>query len=256
MSDVVIGGTVNYGQVAGILMLESLAPRAPGDPGHAETFPFPVRYGVVRGLTLQDLVDVRRERTGLLVAAARALEAEGVSFVAADCGLFAPFQRAVADALRIPFLGSPLSLLPFIGGFLPAGRKIGLITGHTGLLADAHLEAAGADRRRLVIAGMEDCREFQEVVLRRGPVLHLEAMRRGALDAGRALKAAGEPLGAVVLECTNLVSFRADIQELLRLPVFDAVSLIELFADGFRLRRYASRFVSYERPLPEETGAN
>jgi hypothetical protein len=42
------GGTANYGQVAGILMLDSTIPRIPGDPGHAETFDFPVRYGVIQ----------------------------------------------------------------------------------------------------------------------------------------------------------------------------------------------------------------
>lgn len=164
MSDILRGGRVTYGQLAGILMLESPTPRAPADPGHAETFPFPVRYGVVRGFPFQDQGEVRRERVDLLVEAAREPEREGVCFVAADCELFAPFQREVADALSVPFLGSSLSLVPFLQGFLPSRLKIGVITGDTRLLKDAHLEAAAADRRRLVLAGMEDCPEFQEVI--------------------------------------------------------------------------------------------
>ncbi len=54
-----------------------------------------------------------------------------------------------------------------------------------------------------------------------------------------------------MLECTNLVAFRSDIQELLGVPVYDAVSLIEFFADGFRLRRFVS---NYRPPQGGERG--
>jgi len=88
MNGKVFGGTTNYGQVAGILMFDSQMPRIPGDPGHAETFPFPVRYGVIRDFPFQDLVDRRRDHLDLVIRAAQDLEREGVNFVAADCGLF------------------------------------------------------------------------------------------------------------------------------------------------------------------------
>ncbi len=43
MDRFVFGGNINYGQIAGILMLDSTIPRLAGDPGHAETFSFAVR---------------------------------------------------------------------------------------------------------------------------------------------------------------------------------------------------------------------
>jgi hypothetical protein len=65
MSRFIFGGTANYGQVAGILMLDSTIPRTPGDPGHAQTFDFPVRYGVIRDFPFEDLItfrsDIQRE---------------------------------------------------------------------------------------------------------------------------------------------------------------------------------------------------
>jgi len=242
MGEQVRGGYASYGQVAGILMTESTIPRVPGDPGHAETFPFPVRYGVVRGFPFDDLVACRKDHVGLVVEAARALQDEGVRFVAGDCGLFSLFQADVAARLEIPFLGSPLSLVPLIASFLPPSRKIGLITGDTRILGDEHLRAAGADRSRLVVRGMEESREFQRVVIERGETLDVEAMRRGVVDAARGL--AGEPLGAVVLECTNLVTFRRDVQQLLGVPVYDMVSLVEFFAEGYRLRTFTSRYLA------------
>jgi hypothetical protein len=249
MPDFIFGGNTTYGQVAGILMLDSVIPRIPGDPGHAETFGFPVRYGVVRGFPFQDLVDLRTDRVALVVQAALELEREGVNFVAADCGLFSVFQREVSAALSVPFLGSPLNLLPLIAGILPARRKIGLITGDTRILKDAHLAAAGADPERLVIRGMENCREFRDVVIGRGLRLDPDAMRAGVLTAVEDLFRSGESVGAVVLECTNLVSFRADIQNQFNLPVFDMVSLIEFVAGGYRLREFGSRFVFRRKDL-------
>ena len=43
------GGRATYGQVLGILMLDTHFPRLHGDVGNATTGPFPVRYKVVRG---------------------------------------------------------------------------------------------------------------------------------------------------------------------------------------------------------------
>jgi len=247
MSRFIFGGTTNYGQVAGILMLDSTIPRIPGDPGHAETFNFPVRYGIVRDFPFEDLVEVRKDHIDQIIKAAIGLQTEGVNFVAADCGLFSPFQRDVADALGIPFIGSALNVIPLIAGFLPGYQKIGLITGDTRLLRSPHLEAAGADPDRLVIRGMENSEEFKQVVINRGQKLDIEAMQAGVLTAAEDLFRSGEIIGAVVLECTNLITFRSDIQQQFNVPVFDLVSLMEFFADGYRFRDFTSRYISQDR---------
>lgn len=43
----------------------------------------------------------------------------------------------------------------------------------------------------------------------------------------KAASLTGKNIGAVVLECTNLISYRVDIQKLLNIAVFDLVSMIE-----------------------------
>lgn len=245
MNSKVFGGTTNYGQVAGILMLDSQMPRIPGDPGHAETFPFPVRYGVIRNFPFQDLVDRRKDHLDLVIQAALDLEKEGVNFVAADCGLFSFFQRDISESLTVPFLGSSLNLIPLIAGFLPFKQKIGVLTGDTRLIGSEHLRAAGADPEKILIRGMEYSEEFRRVVLERGRELDVDRMRADTLKAARGLM--NPLLGAVVLECTNLVTFRRDVQELLRVPVFDAVSLIEFFAGGYRLREFESSHIFTNR---------
>ncbi|MCY3876652.1 MAG: aspartate/glutamate racemase family protein, partial [Rhodobacteraceae bacterium] len=60
------GGKAVYGAPIGILMLDARFPRIPGDMGNARTWPFPVRYKVVRGASPDHVV--RRSAEGLLPA--------------------------------------------------------------------------------------------------------------------------------------------------------------------------------------------
>jgi len=243
MVTIVQGGKTTYGNVAGILMTESTIPRIPGDPGHAETFDFPVRYAVIRDFPFEDLIDIRRDHLERVIEAALALQREGVHFIVADCGLFSVFQREIADRLDIPFLGSSLSLLPLIASLLPSHLKTGLITGDTRLLKEPHLTSVGADPGSLVIRGLDNCGEFQKVVVNRGMELNVDTMRDCVLEAAADLFSSGEPVGAILLECTNLTSFRFDLQTKFQVPVFDIVSLIEFFAGGYLLKPFASRFI-------------
>ena len=237
----VYGGRTNYGQLVGILMTDSTIPRVPGDPGHAETFPFPVRYGVLKGFPFEDLIEIRKEKIDILIDASKALEKEGVRFIAADCGLFSPFQRDIADRLSVPFIGSALDLVPFISRFMPASAKIGIITGDSAILKEGHLKAAGADPAMVIISGMENSGEFQRVVIGRELEMNIEAMRTGVVQAAEELK--GKSVGAVILECTNLITYRLDVQKCLGVPVFDVVSLIEFFAAGYRLKAFLPAYI-------------
>jgi len=244
----VSGGFVTYGKVAGIIMLESGIPRIPGDPGHAQTFPFPVAYAVARGLPFLDLVDGKFDYVEAAISAASALEMEGVSFIAADCGLFSLYQERISRKLSVPFIGSSLSLVPLLAGFLPPAFSVGILTGHAGMLRDIHLRPAGVDPSRTVIAGMEDSREFRKVVIERGNELDEDAMRADTVDAARSLAAKaeqdGRKLGAVVIECTNLITFRKEIQDATRTPTYDLVSLIEMYASGYGRRNFTEGYFS------------
>ncbi|THB77124.1 MAG: hypothetical protein D3926_16160 [Desulfobacteraceae bacterium] len=237
----VTGGLTSYGHVAGILMSDSTIPRIPGDPGHAETFSFPVIYHTLEGFPFEDLVEIRKDHLDVLLAGAKFLEDKGVRFAAADCGLFGPFTRDVTQHLSIPFIGTALDLVPLLQHHLPARQKTGIITGDTRILKPAHLDASGIDPDSVVISGMENSDAFRQVVMERGNILDVSHMRSGVIQAAEALK--DQNIGAVVLECTNLISFKTDIQGCLRLPVFDLTSLIEFYAAGFMRQAFTSRFI-------------
>ena len=243
MAEQIFGGNTTYGQLAGILMTDSVIPRIPGDPGHAETLPFPVRYGIIKGFPFEDLIHIKKDNLHIVIDTVKTLEKEGVNFIAADCGLFAPFQQDIVNHLSIPFIGSALDLIPLLSRFLPPDKKIGVITGDTRILKEAHLKCSGADISRLVITGMEKSSEFKSVVLERGNVLNKEAMRQGAINAAKPLVKIKNSIGAVILECSNLATFRSDIQKLLKVPVYDIVSLIEFFSSGYRIKKFDSDYI-------------
>lgn len=241
MKDKVSGGLAAYGHLVGILMSDSTIPRIPGDPGHGATFSFPVIHGVLTGFPFEDLVDIKKDHIHILIHQAKALEKKGVSLVATDCGLFAPFHEELKAHLKVPFMGSALDMVPLLQRFLPSSRHIGIITGHTGILKSDHLTASGIDPATVAIAGMENSLEFNRVVMEQHSILDVENMRKGVVEA--ALSLSHQNLGAIVLECTNLISYRIDIQKALRVPVFDLVTLIEFFVSGLRLQNFGSQFI-------------
>jgi len=241
MTEKITGGLTSYGHMAGILMSDSTIPRIPGDPGHAETFPFPVIYEVLEKFPFQDLVDISKAHIDILITCAKALENRGVRLVAADCGLFGPFQEDLKKHLQVPFIGSAVDLVPLLQRHLPRGRKVGILTGDTRIFKPAHLTASGVAPGSVVITGMENSEEFNRVVIQRSRTLNPDKMRQGVLEAADAF--IGQEVEAVVLECTNLISFRSNLQERLRKPVYDLVTLIEFYISGFMNRVFASRFV-------------
>ena len=45
-----------YGQAIGVLVVDNPFPRIPGDIANATTYPFPVRFKVVKGIFVKDMV--------------------------------------------------------------------------------------------------------------------------------------------------------------------------------------------------------
>ena len=226
-----------------MIVLESPAPRIAGDLGHAGTFGFPVRYGVPRGFPFADLVAGDPSHLGLVMDTIHGLEAAGVRFVVADCGFFSVFHREISAAVSVPFLSSSLLLIPLIERTLPVGVRVGVLTGHSALLHQRHLEPVGADLDRLAVAGMEPEPEFSRVVLGGDQQLRPACMRADTVRAAERLCREHPDVGAIVLECTNLITYRSDVQRATGLPVYDALSLVDLTASGFRFRAFGQEYL-------------
>ena len=233
------GGFNQYGFTVGILMLDTRFPRIPGDMGNAATFPFPVRYHRVGGAA-PDLV-VRRGAEGLLpdfVEGARALEREGVGAITTNCGFLVKYQRDLAAAVAVPVFTSSLLLVPLVHRMLPAGRRVGLMTVNAASLGPEHLAGAGiGPDLPLAVAGMEGEKEFTRVLLDDELELDVDLAREEHVRVARRLVAEHPDIGAIVLECTNMPPYTADIQRETRRPVFDITSLVRMAHDALAAGR-------------------
>ena len=228
------GGFNQYGFTVGILMLDTRVPRIPGDMGNASTFPFPVRYHRVPGAS-PDLV-VRRGAEGLLDAfaqGARALEREGAGAITTNCGFLVKFQRELAATVSVPVFTSSLLLVPLVHRMLGPGRRVGIMTVDSTSLTPAHLEGAAIPPDLpLAVAGLEGEKEFTRVLLGDELELDVDAARQEHVRVARRLAGEHPDVGAIVLECTNMPPYAADIQRATGLPVFDIVSLVTLAHGG------------------------
>ncbi len=233
------GGRAIYGAPLGILMLEARFPRIPGDMGNAGTWPFPVLYKVVRGASPERVVV--GGAAGLLpdfIAAGRELVSLGAEAITTNCGFLSIFQRDLAQALAVPVATSAMMQVPWVQATLPPGQCVGIVTVNSAGITPAHLEGAGV-AADTPIEGCENGREFFRVLIRaESEDMDVDAARADVVGAAVALRARAKNLGAVVLECTNMPPYAADVQAALGLPVYDIYSMITWFQAGLRPRRF------------------
>ena len=92
----------------------------------------------------------------------------------------------------------------------------------------------------LVVVVLEGGIDVEQLpVLGRGAVaLDTAAARRDNVEAALRLQARQSDLGAIVLECTNMVPYAADIRAATGLPVFSIESFVTWFQSGLTPRRY------------------
>ena len=223
------GGKNIYGFSIGILMLESRFPRIPGDMGNATTWNFPVLYKVVKNAS-PDAV-VRKGDRNLLesfISAAKELEKEGVRAITTNCGFLAMFHNEMASAVNVPVFTSSLMQVPLVYAMLKPTQKVGIITINSKTLSQKHLGAVGVDKVPHVIVGTEDEEEFTRAILDNEMELDIEKSRADLVKVADRLVSDNPDVGAIVLECTNMMPYAAAIQERVGMPVFDIYTLVQM----------------------------
>ncbi|MER5424791.1 aspartate/glutamate racemase family protein [Streptosporangium roseum] len=240
------GAEVGRDVVIGVLCLDTSFTKIPGHIRNRTTFDFPVAYKVVEGATAERVVSQADPRLlEPFVRAARELEAQGVAAITGACGFLVIFQKQLADAVGVPLYSSSLIQLPAVHRMLRSDQKVGLLVAKKRSLTRRHLEAIGGEHVPVCVAGMEEQPEFREVMLEG---------RRAELDAGRLesevlsqaeqLARDNPDMGALVIECTDLVPFAHAIQARIGVPVFDIVTLTEMVYRTLTRRPFGGRGVA------------
>jgi hypothetical protein len=227
------GGTTLYGLAVGILVMDTRFPRPPGDVGNATTWPFPVRYRIVKGAEPRRVIGGETDPTLLepFAAGARELEAEGVRAITTTCGFLSIFQRELAAAVRVPVLSSSLLQVPLAARVIRPDQKVAILTG--GVLTERHFAGAGWSPRDLpvVVSVLPSDSQFVKVYYSKvpepaAPDADTDVLAREILDLATRTMASHPDVGAFVLECTNFVPYGQAIRRTLRLPVFDVYTLV------------------------------
>jgi len=233
------GGKTVYGASVGILMLETQFPRIPGDIGNALSWPFPVQFRVVKGATPDNVVRGNPvARLDDFIAAGRALVEMGCDGIATNCGFLAVLQAELSQALGVPVATSALMQAPMIAATLPPGQHVSILTISQETLRAEHLRAAGVPDGTPVM-GTDGGQEFTRAVLGDAPEIDFEACRTDLLRSAAQLVAEHPETGAILLECTNMVPYAADIRRHVGRPVYSIHSFVNWFQSGLMPRRFS-----------------
>ncbi|MCG8490280.1 MAG: aspartate/glutamate racemase family protein [Sneathiellales bacterium] len=232
-----------YGASVGILMLEARFPRIPGDMGNGQTWPFPVQYKVVKQASPDTVV--RNGATGLLesfIKAGQELIDQGVDGITTNCGFLALMQDELQQALPVPVATSSLMQVPMVEALLPKGKKAGILTISSSTLTDEHLKAANVPLDT-PIQGTDAGKEFTRAILDNEEFLDVELAREDNVRFARELVQKNPDVGAIILECTNMVPYAADIRAATGLPVFSIYSFVTWFQSGLTPRSFNTPFL-------------
>lgn len=217
----------------GILMLDTQFPRILGDVGHAGSWPFPVRYAVVPGATPEAIVcDDIEPFVQAFIDKGRELVADGCTGIATTCGFLALIRPRLAAALGVPVAASALEQAGIIAASLPLGQRVGILTISAASLSPAHMQAAGVPENSPV-EGLEGS-SFARTILGNRLELDVPKARQDMVAATVRLVEAHPDVGAILLECTNMVPYAPDIAAVTGRPVHSIHSYLMWFHAGLQ----------------------
>lgn len=232
------GGKTVFGATLGILMLESRFPRIPGDMGNALTWPFPVQYRVVKNASPEHVVlGDPRDLTAHFIDAGHELVAAGCDGITTNCGFLALIQDDLRRALGVPVASSSLMQAAPVQAMLPHDKRVGILTISAATLGPAHLDAALVPSNTAV-GGVDPDGEFARGILGDAIEIDFSACRREVIEAARRLTSDAPDLGAIVLECTNMVPYADDVRRLTGLPVYSSYTLATWFQASLMPRQF------------------
>ena len=242
---IVEGGKQYYGEAIGIALFDGRRyPILPGDVANASTYDYPVRLKVIEGLfdtpTPWDKTRAVPADIQKIIDAVKSLEDDGVRAVVTACGFFSVVQEVLADAVHIPVFTSPLMMVPQIVRMIRSDRSVCIITASERLLVSDYLTAVGiASDMPVHIVGMEASTEFYATHMGgTRTILDVDLQRRELVEIAKNAVIQFPDIGALLLECSQLPTFAADIQDTVNLPVFDYIGFIDMIYSSVVQRRY------------------
>ena len=216
------------GYSVGILFLdECWYPTLPGNVANLTTYDFPVQFKIVPGCTQERIHAGDPTLVDSVIATAKQFEAEGAKAIVGACGFFGNFQKQVADAVDIPVFLSSIVQLPWIKTGIKEGQKVGILTADINGLNPNLFKSCGIEGYEdyTVIKDLGKLPEFSAIIESRGR-FNNQIVREEVVTAAVEMVKENPEIGAILLECSDLPPYAADIQRAVGLPVFDFITMI------------------------------
>lgn len=215
-------------------------PLIPGNVVNAYTYDFPVRMMPVVGLKNERIFAADPTiKDDIIAVAKHMVEAEGVRAICSACGFFGNYHKEVAAAVDVPVAMSSLVQIPWIRTLLKPDQKIAVLTASGKSMNEKLLRSCGVeDQSNLVFKGMEDTKEFSAVVSMT-PEFDNEIARQEVVEGALELVRENDNVGAILLECSDMPPYAADIQAATQLPVFDFITLIKWMHSAVMQKPYS-----------------
>lgn len=209
----------------GVIMLDTRFPRVYGDIGNPDTFPGPVVYERVEHAAVSDIVaggSLSDAMSAAFCDAARRLQRRGATVIGTSCGLLGPMQHALQAAVSCPVLSSTLLLLPLLRAAY--GPPIGVLTFDADCLE--RIDPGLTMDDGVVLQGLPKGGELYTTILLNRTSLDVRRARKDAVQTALTLTASAPDITALVLECTNLSPYKAELKRTTGLAVFDLVDAL------------------------------
>lgn len=235
-----VGSTPISGVAIGIITIDFDYVKMPGNVANATTFNFPVVYEVVT-FEIEDLFEGKPELLPMVIEAARNLEKKGVRAIVGACGYFNHFQEEIKNAVNIPVYLSSVLQLPIIKMGLKAEQKIAVLVADGNGANRSFFAKAKANIDDCIVKEIGSLESFAPIRYIK-PYLDHEKLGQDLADIAEQLVREHPEIGAILLECSDLPPYAAQIQSRVGLPVFDFITLINWLQHSLVQRPYYGFF--------------
>ncbi|MDA9982520.1 hypothetical protein N9H39_07235 [Gammaproteobacteria bacterium] len=228
-----------FGVTIGLVQMHVNLAMIPGNMSNATTFDFPILY---RRMNANDVADVManppaQNFTDAIVEAAQWLELQGVRAIMGNCGFFGSYQNAVKARIKVPFYSSSLMMLPMMVHSMPGNKKVGVITANGPVLKKVQaIENCGLSledkENRIVVMGCENGAEFSSAIMANTGVYNPLKVGQEIVAVAKHMLQENKDIGAILLECTELSPHAAEVQNAVRMPVWDYTTLTKWIYSG------------------------
>ncbi|MTI15878.1 aspartate/glutamate racemase family protein [Rhodobacteraceae bacterium RKSG542] len=209
----------------GVLSLETQFPRLLGDIGNPDSYDFPVIIERVTGAGPARVVELQDEALlAPFIEAGQLLIDRGACAITTTCGFLGLFQRQMSEVLSVPVCCSSLAQIPAIQFALAPSKQLAVLTISRETLTPRHFPEP-IDCSKLNIHGLPENCEFRRVYLGNATDIDRALAREELIEAAR-LATKAENIGALLLECSNMVPFAHDIQKAAGVPIYSYDTMV------------------------------